>query len=167
MRNVLNNRSYPFFLGPQEHGLAAYYRLLNRLGLILILLVFVLNEFLIRPNLATYKKTPEALWSLIGLTLNADVPMSHALTVIAAITFFGLCTWFNFYLLPKWGPRATKVGMKSGLPKNEEYAIAYFGISNRIEKWAFSCWHSIVVPIIFFYSSLLTCMFISLLRGLS
>jgi hypothetical protein len=166
MRNLPTNMSYPFFLGPEEHGLPAYYRRLNRLGFILMPLVFVANEFFIRPDLSVYKKTPEALWSLIALTLNSEIPTTHTMPVIAAIALYSACLGINFYLLPKWGPRATKVGMKSGLPTNAEYETAYFQISNRIEKIAFMLWNTIFIRISIVLLSFFLCMFINLLRSL-
>jgi hypothetical protein len=167
MNNLLSNRSYPFFLGPEEHGLPAYYRRLNRFAFAFSPLIFVVNEFFIRPDLSVYKKTPEALWSIIALTLNSEIPTAHTMPVIAAIALYSACLGINVYMLPKWGPRAAKVGMKSGLPTNAEYAIAYFQISNRIEKMAFTFWNSIFVPVSFFFASFLPCMFVNLIRSLS
>jgi len=157
---------YPYFLGPSDHCLAAHYRRLNRMGLILILFIFVLNEFFIRPHLSNYKKTPDELWSIIALTLNSDIPAGYVMAVIAAFGLYGLCMRINFYFLPQWGPRPIKVGMKSGLPTSDEYKTAYFNISSRVKKIAFSLWHSIAVPISFFWVSGLICMFFNLLRSL-
>lgn len=170
MSKSQNTRSYPFFLGPAEHRLLTYYRRLNRLGYILIPLIFLVNEFFVRPDLAVYKNAPETLWSIIALTLNAADTADHVMPLIASIVLYSVFLTINLLLLPKWGPRPTKIGMKSGLPPPRDvdvYGYAYFLISNPIQKFAFMCWHSVLMPVTAFFVSFMPCGFVNLLRSLS
>lgn len=172
MSKSQNTRSYPFFLGPAEHRLPTYYRRLNRLAFTLSSLIFLVNEFFVRPDLAVYKNAPETLWSIIALTLNAADTADHVMPLIASIVLYSVFLTINLLLLPKWGPRPTKVGMKSGVPHHTEVGIdvypnAYFLISNPIQKFAFMCWHSVLMPVTAFFASFLPCMLINLLRNLS
>lgn len=166
MRNLPVNIKYPFFLGPNEHCLSDYYRQLNRWFYILSPLVLLANEFFIRPDLVGYKKTPDSIWSILALTLNAQIPLGHGMPIIFAIAMYSLCLAINFFMLPKWGVRPSKIGMKSGLPIDDGYKGAYFYIANPIQKNAFVFWNAISIRISFFFASFIPCMGINLFRSL-
>ena len=166
MSKSSNNAGYPYFLVPGEHLLPAYYRKLNRCFFMLSPLIFLANEFLVRSDLADYKKAPDALWSIIALALNAQTPMDRSPSVLVAMVLFAACLAINFSLLPKWGRRPSKTGMKAGLPPKDGYGNAYFGIFNPIDKNAFMFWNSVLVPASFLFASFIPCMFINLLRSL-
>jgi hypothetical protein len=166
MRNFPVNIKYPFFWGPEEHCLSDYYRQLNRWFYILSPLVFLVNEFFIRPGLVGYKETSNSIGSILALTLNAQIPLGQGMPVIGAIATYSLCLAINFVMLPKWGGRPSKAAMKSGLPIDDEYKGAFFYITNPIQKNAFVCWNAISIRISFFFASFIPCMGINLFRSL-
>ena len=134
------NWNSPFFFGPDEHRLDHYYQRLNRWALILVPLVLLFNEYLIRPKLPMYRKLQQqTLESFFAFALNAEIP--H--WVAASFLFYGaipfvLVLLVTFFSMPKWGSRATKTCMKSGLPSSiEEYQHAYFYIERNSQRVAF------------------------------
>jgi hypothetical protein len=158
--------NYPFFLGPEDHRLGDYYKTLNRWGFILMPLLFALNELFVRPNLSIYKASPDRLWSIVALTLNAQIPVSMGVRAYLVIALFMMGLAAFFLMLPKWGPRATRVGMKSGLPTYSEYKSAYFQIENQIHRTVFFVWHRVLMRIAFFIGICSLCTAINLFRSL-
>ncbi len=158
--------NYPFFLGPEDHRLGDYYKKLNRSSFILMPLLFVLNELYVRPNLLVYKASSERLWSIIALALNAQIPVSVGVSAYLAIAFFMICLATFSLLLPKWGPRSTRVGMKSGLPTYTEYKSAYFQIENQLHRAVFFVWHRVLMVMAFFLGICSLCMTVNLFRSL-
>ncbi len=167
MRRMPNSLNYPFFWGPAEHSLQAYYRRLNLLAFTLTPLMLLANEFLIRPDLADYRKIPNAVWSIIALALNAQITLDQYMTVWVVFVLYAACLGSIVLLLPKWGVRPTKIGMKSGLPpRDADYEHVYFCILNPMQKYAYMLWISVLMPLNYFFGSFVICMVINLLRSL-
>lgn len=165
MRRILSTANYPFFWGPAEHSLQAYYRRLNHLAFIVAPLMFLINELLVRPDLILYKKASNALWSIIALAFNAQLTLDQNMTVFVVFVIYAACLWASVLLLPKWSMRPSEIGMKSGLPpRDTNYENVYFWISNSIEKYAYIFWNSVLIPFSFFFGSFLIGMFINLIR---
>ena len=158
---------YPYFLGPDEHCLFNYYRNLNRWAFLLMPLVLVLNEFLVQPNLNAYRESPEGAWAIIALLLNAQIPTSSGTLVLSGLIFALLCYASTFFLLPKWGFRASKLSVKSGLPKYVEYKSAVFFIESKAKRLAFFVWHSALMKVSFFLVVFIPTMVINFFRSLS
>jgi len=167
MSQLKNASRYPYFLGPDEHFLSAYYRRLSRLSLILMVLIFLMNEIFVRPKLAIYKSTPDALWSILALLLNAQVPLDRGLLVIAFMSIYILSLAICVCLLPKWGLLPKNIGLKSWLPPKDKYEEVYFLVASPLKKYAFTFWNLVLVPSSYIFASFLPCMFINLLRSLS
>ena len=159
--------SYPYFLGPDEHRLFNFYRRLNLSAYLFFPLIIALNELLIRPHLPTYRESPNKLWSIIALALNAQVPVSAGISIYLMMALFALCLAITFVSLPKWGLRATRVSVKNGLPAYADYKNAYFYFENGIQRIGFSTWHFVLMRISFFVGVLMPCMGINLFRSLS
>ncbi len=166
MRRMHNNLKYPFFWGPAEHSLQAYYRRLNHLAFTLIPLMFLANEFLVRPKLAGYREIPNATWSIIALALNAQIRLDQYMTVFVVFVLYAACLGSIVLLLPKWGARPTEISMKSGLPpRNADYEHVYFWILNPVQKYAYIFWNLVFMPLNYFFSSFIVCMSVNLLRS--
>jgi hypothetical protein len=158
---------YPFFLGPEEHRLFSYYRRINLWSYIFFPMIIALNELLIRPRLPAYRESPERFWSMLALLLNAQVPASVGVSIHVTLGLCALCLATTFVLLPKWGLRAAKISVKHGLPAYAEYKAAYFYFENSIQRFGFFMWHSVLMPVSFFFGVFVPCMVISLFRSLS
>jgi hypothetical protein len=161
---------YPYFLGPDEHRLGAYYRTLQRLGFALMPVVFVLNEFLVRTHLDAYQQTPDRFWSLFVLTLNGQMPPAQWAKVYWVIVTYFIALTLVRSMLPKWNTRASKVILRSSfLPilEIDDYRVAYFYIKNLPQKIVFLVWHWVATPSGFFIGSLLPCMGVNFIRSIS
>lgn len=160
--------SYPYILGPDEHHLDQYYRWLSRWVYVCIPVLFLINEIFIRSHLAEYLKSPKYPWSILALALN----LQNIYIVDLRLVFFGLIPLtagyaITYSLLPKWNTRASRVGMKSGIPSNAaEYQIAFFYIENIIQKISFFVWHFVLMMISFLFGIVTPCMVINLFRSL-
>jgi hypothetical protein len=159
--------NYPYFLGHEDHRLGDYYKTLNRLSFVLIPVLFALNELFVRPSILAFKASPERLWSIIALALNAQIPESAGASAYLVIALFMPVTAILFFVLPKWGVRATTAAMKSGLPSYTEYSCAHFQIKNLLQRTAFFGWHRVLMPIAFFLGICSLYMTINLFRSLS
>lgn len=159
--------SYPYFLGPDEHRLFSHYRTLNGLAFVLMPLVFVLNEFLVRPHLNAYRELPEGIWAITVLLLSAQIPTSSGTTVMSALIVIAGCYAVCFFMLPKWGFRPSQMSMKSGLPTYIEYKSAVFFIQSTARRLAFFVWHSLLMRVSFFLGVFIPTMVINLFRSLS
>ena len=127
-------------------------------------LVIVLNEFILRNGLPQYAATPEKLWSLIVLTLNAKAPDFFGQYLIFLFPILACCYAAIFTQLPKWGQQLRR-NLKSGLPSYEDYGKIYFFIDTDRERVAFYLWHSVLMRISFLFAVIIPCMGINLFRS--
>jgi len=156
----------PYVLEPNKHRLRFFYRRLNKIGLVMIVLIVTVNELFLRNNLLSYSASPEKFSSLVVLTLNASAPSSFAQKLIFVFPLLALCYAVLFTLLPKWGVQCLKRNLKTGLPVYEEYGNTYFFIDSQIQKIAFYLWHSVLMRVSFLFATFIPCMGINLFRSL-
>lgn len=154
----------PYVLEPGEHRLGVFYQRLNKFGVAAIAFVIVLNELLLRPNLLHHVSTPEKPWSLIVLILNAKVPAAVGQVLIFAFVVLACCYAASYSQLPSWGKQKVRKNLKRGLPDYEGYGSAYFFIDNKLQLFAFSMWHSVLMRASLFLGIIAFCMVINVFR---
>lgn len=158
---------YPFILGPKEHNLGLYYQGLSKWSYAFLVIPVVLNEIFIRPNLSSYQVHPQELWSILALTMNAQIPFDIGMWVVLHV-FIPLSLLFvaTLLLLPSWGPRASIQCMKSGLPPKDEYSNSYYFFRKPHERIAFAIWHFLLMRISLVALAFIPSMSINLFRSL-
>jgi len=156
----------PYILEPHQHQLDLFNKKLYRASIPLTALFILMNELFLRSDLPQYAATPENLWSLFVLTLNAMIPYDQGLIVRLFLASILLPIYpIVFMKLPMWGLRPIKRGLKSGLPNYEDYGKAYFFIENKGEQLAFWLWHSLLMRVSLFVGCFVLLILFNLLRN--
>jgi hypothetical protein len=144
-----NDSKYPLIIKPEEHGLFNYYKRLEKWGFILLPIVFLCNEFFLRPILISKDiSSSSLLW--LAYIVNIDFPVELGSAALNGVIMFSFTVCLFAYLQPKWGHQTLARGMKSGVPVQiAEYRNAVFLVRNRIQLVAFHIYHKVLMKLAF------------------